>query len=524
MNPYANATTALTARLPRKAPPRSRLAQAALEARRTRSGFPLWRHTVHGLGALGSSQVRPPAAWQTNPAALLALAKAAQKSLKGYASPGLGALGFSPLVGEAGSAVGSKVAATGATSFATYLGAGAAAGPIGIAAGAVIAIAVSLLTKNYFNVNQSNAVCAQVQSAWQKYLTIQGHVAGRALGWKTMVVVFHGAVGSGLFPGNDMHLQFHEGTLQCAGHGDWVDSFLGQTLQGNPVGCGAHNCMPDALQKFNHGNVPAGTPDAIYFVDSILLPMNQGDKIPWITNGAQNPQVHQLLYDLADAYLAQNTGGTTPYVEYPAAQAGTPTAGAEAAPSAAGTSAASAPAAGVAVATTPATSANVPAAGVAVATTPATSANVPAAGAAVATTPATSANVPAAGSGPVQVGTDPTTGLPIYQVPGQSQLYQLVNGSLVPYAPAQSAAMQSAQSYAPAPTGYYQAPTGYYQAPAADTGATAPVGSTGAITTGGFQMNTSTMLLLGGGLVVAFILSYMGEKGRFAAAKREKKH
>ena len=435
---------------------------------------------MHGLGALSGVA---PASWQTNPAALRALVKAAQKSLKGYGG-GLGTLGLSPVAGTVGGKVAGTVAGAAVTSaatagtFGTILASSSVAGPIGLAVGAVIAIAVSLLTKNYFNVNQSNAACAQVQAAWQKYLTIQGHVAGRALGWKTMVVIFHGAVGSGLFPGNDMHLQFHEGTLQCAGHGDWADSFLGQTLQGNPVGCGAHNCMPDALKQFNQGSVPAGTPSAVYFVDSILLPMNQSDKIPWITNGAQNPQVHQLLYDLADAYLAQNSSGTVPYVEYPAAQAGTPTTGAEAAPGAA------------------------------------TSAPTSTSATAVASAPTNLPATAAPSGGPIQVGTDPTTGLPVYQVPGQSTLYQLVNGSLVPYAPAQTNPM-------PTPSGYYQAPAA--QSAPVDTTGAAPAGSTGAITTGGFQLSTSGMLLIGGGLLAAFIMSYMSEKGRHAAAKREKK-
>ncbi|MGH7144782.1 MAG: hypothetical protein ACREJ2_11740, partial [Planctomycetota bacterium] len=194
---------------------------------------------------------------------------------------------------------------------------------IGLVIGAVVAIALTLFKKNYFNVGQSNAACQQVLEAWSKYLEVQGHVAGRALGWPTMVVVFHGATGAGLFPGNDMHLSFHEGTLQCAGHGDWADDFLGMDLNGHAVNnCGAHNCMADALAKYTQerGSIPKGSPDAVYFVDEILLPMNQSAAIPWIYRGGQNPQVHQMLYDLADAYLGAKASGTTPYVEYPASQ------------------------------------------------------------------------------------------------------------------------------------------------------------------------------------------------------------
>jgi hypothetical protein len=315
-----------------------------------------------GLGSLGATAKAIPAKWQVDPTELRKLVAAVNTAPAAVATPvptavavapaymprrlsttrnigfrGFGALGLSPEAGAVTSKVASTAGGAAATAAATTYGAGtilassSVAGPIGLAVGVVIALAVSLFTKQYFNVGQSNQLCAQLEALWQKYLTIQGYVAGRALGWPTMNQLMHAATGAGLFPGNDMHLKFHEGTLQCAGHGDWVDAFTGYTAQGNPGGsCGAHNCMADALRQFNHGDVPAGMPDAIYFVDSILLPMNDPNhaKIPWIYNGANNPQVHQLLYDLADAYLAQFSSGTTPYVRYPQQQVGTPTAGA----------------------------------------------------------------------------------------------------------------------------------------------------------------------------------------------------
>lgn len=266
-----------------------------------------------GLGALD---------WQVSPGALQ---REVRNARRGAARGTFGALGLSQGAGGAveGASTGAKV--------------GTVVPVIGTAIGAVVgAIAGYLLSaKHYFNVQNSNAQCQQLMQAWQQYLSIQGHVAGRALGWSTMQQLFHAAVGAGLFPGNDMHLQFHNGTLACAGHGDWVDDFLGINLQGGSVNaCGAHNCMADALAKYNasRGSVPAGTADAVYFVDDILLPMNQSASIPWVYNGAQNPQVHQLFYDAADAYLGQNASGTTPYVQYPAAQTGTPTAGAVGAP------------------------------------------------------------------------------------------------------------------------------------------------------------------------------------------------
>jgi hypothetical protein len=282
----------------------------------------------------------PVPSWQVDPKALLALHARAARSriagLGGFSSYyGMGSLGLSPTETGIAETVGGKAAAAGASAAATALGAGAVvAGPIGLAAGAIVALALSLFQKNYFNVASSDEQCQQVQAIWEKYLSVAGHVAGRALGWSTMVLVFHGAVGEGLFPGNNMHLQFHEGTLLCAGHGDWVDEFLGDTLQMTPgPACSAHNCMADALAQFRseQGSVPSDTPDAVYFVDSILLPMNQSAQIPWVYQGGQNPTVHQLLYDTADAYLAQNGITSTPYVKYPATPAAAPAAAAPAA-------------------------------------------------------------------------------------------------------------------------------------------------------------------------------------------------
>jgi hypothetical protein len=275
----------------------------------------------------------PVPAWQVDPRELLKLATVAKRSkisgLGGF-SPyyaQFGALGLSPTADAitskvASTAVGTAVTAGVASAIGTGAAAGSIAGPIGAAAGALVALAVSLFQKNYFNVASSDEQCQQVEALWEKYLAVAGHVAGRALGWPTMVLVFHGAVGEGLFPGNNMHLQFHEGTLQCAGTGTWVDEFLGDTIQMTPgPACGAENCMANALERFRseQSAIPSDTPDAVYFVDSILLPMNQSAQIPWVYQGAQNAEVHQLLYDLADAYLAQNGVTSTPYVKYPAA-------------------------------------------------------------------------------------------------------------------------------------------------------------------------------------------------------------
>jgi cell division septation protein DedD len=289
------------------------LSSAGSRARRAR---------LRGYSALGSAAPQVPAAWQTDPKALLALAAQA----KGKPMGRLGRLAYFRGFGLSPTAtsVAETVAPKAASAAASALVAGAAAGPIGVAAGAVVALALTLFQKNYFNVADANAACATEETLWQKYLAVQGHVAGRALGWPTMQTLMHAATGAGLFPLNSQHLTFHEGTLQCAGNGAWVDSFLSNGLGG--TSCSQHNCMADALAKYKTSTVPSGTPDAVYFIDNIVLPMNAGDSIPWINSGASNPQVHQMLYDLADAYLDANNVASTPYVQYPAAPTPAPTA------------------------------------------------------------------------------------------------------------------------------------------------------------------------------------------------------
>lgn len=273
-----------------------------------------------GLGALP--------AWQTDPKALRALVMQVRHG-------GLGSLGLNQTEGKVVGAVASKGAAVGASALATYAGAGAIAGPIGAAVGVVIGLVAGLfMGKHYFDVAAMNADEDKEVQAWNQYTQIQGHVAGRALGLQTMASIWNGAVHSGLFPGNDApksgDLCFHNGCGKYPGDARWVTA----TIQG----CPGHNCFPDALTQFKaqQAGKPANVPDAVYFIDSIFLPLfEQTARIKWISDAANgNTQVHQLLYDAADAYLAQYGSNTVPYVEYPQAQVSTETvAGAEGSPS-----------------------------------------------------------------------------------------------------------------------------------------------------------------------------------------------
>ncbi len=456
-----------------ESPALARLHRATLEARRTRAGVPVSRFA--GFGAAPRTG-KVPAKWQISHTALIALAKATARPAPQAASHPVPHPSPHPSPHPALQAARPPIFRRGLPArsfhglgFSTVGAAGTAVGfipVVGQYASAVMAIAGMLFHKKYFNVGQSNQVCQQLMALWQKYLTIQGHVAGRALGWPTMLQLFHASVGAGLYPGNAMHLSFHEGTLACAGHGNWADSFIGETLQGKPMSCAAHNCLPDALARFNPAAVPSGTPDAVYFIDQIVLPMNAHDAIPWIYNGAQNPQVHQLLYDLADAYLAAHLPNTTPYVEYPAGVA--PGMGSSAT-GATGTSS---------VTGYPGVS---------------TYATGTGSSGAVTTLPQLT-----------QVGTDPTSGAPVYS--SGSGYYEIQNGQAVPYTPTVT---QSGQPALGAPT--------------ATAPATIPAGTVAALSTGGFSLSPTMLLLIGVGLVGAFGYAFMTEKGKRVAAHSEAK-
>lgn len=513
---------------------RAQFDQTLLRARRARSG-------LRGLGLLGNAQAQP-AKWQVDPAALQTLVKlvtspagsvvpqpailapAAQpSSAPSSAIPSLLVHfgGFKVSRGSFGSLglnQGEKGAVQGAA-------AGAKAGTVIPVIGTVVGAAVGAIVgyfmsaKHYFNVANADAECQQLLQAWQKYLSIQGHVAGRALGFETTNQLMHAAVGAGLFPGNNMHLSFHQGTLQCAGHGDWVDSFTGFTIEGNPgAACGAHNCLADAYQQYlqSQSQIPPGTPDAIYLIDSILLPMNAPGKasIPWVYQGAQNSQVHQLLYDLADAYIAQKGGNSTPYVEYPAAQIGTPLTNAESAP----------------VQGAPASASVSP--------------GLPSA-----------AGFPA---GFTQVGIDPVTQAPILAQVGNPQEYELVNGQLTPYNPTQATAVpvstpagvipagtattggmdantlaliQSMMAQGASQNQAYTAALSQLASQGVNTQSQAvqsqlaqavqnPAGgipgATAGIATQGFQMSTSTLVIIGGSLLGVYIVTELLEKRKKA--------
>lgn len=417
--------------------------------------------------------------------------------------PVLGRLGANAVVSTVGSAAAGKAAGVAASAIATDAGIGAAAGPIGLVVGAVVGlVAGKLLNPQYLNVAQANATEATYVQAFNQYKSIAGRAAGRTFGLPTMVAVWKGAVFSGLFPEN--HNQgpqcFHEGCLALSGQPQWIDGTI--SGNGNATFPQAYAAMQSAiaakyssLSAASSGmltdigvprgaqmrglgsmapvraryevqrrrrlgavgitNLPAiGTrpvateaqaqadvlagPAAVVFIDTFWMPLQQRNSPPW--GVPQNALEHQILYDVADAWLATQGITTAPYVAIQAAAqlvqapprvvpaAATPARGTPAAP------VVIPPAVGapVRVVTSPVSPLIAPA------STPATAATPPAiataAGTVTTVSSATQANLNAAlaAQGFNYVGAS-NAGYPIYADAG-GNTYVYANNQLVPYA------------------------------------------------------------------------------------------
>lgn len=238
--------------------------------------------------------------------------------------------------------VGGKV---GGAALATYVGAGAWAGPIGAAAGLVVGLlAGKLLNKQYLNVAEMNAAEDTEVGAFNQYKSVQGQFPGRAVGLEAMRAVWKGALHSGHFPQNNQKQCFHQGCSKYPGNASWIDTAING-------GSRDPNTFPDVYKKFsvdkarmvpqavmtgsvtpsvvmaNYGS-PRGmlrglgdfgtTPDAVVFIDQYFIPANLATgHPPWAV--PTSTVEHQLLYDVADAWLAVQAGSTTPYIAAPSA-------------------------------------------------------------------------------------------------------------------------------------------------------------------------------------------------------------
>jgi hypothetical protein len=246
-------------------------------------------------------------------------------------------------VGSTAIGAGAKVAGA---SIATYAGAGSWAGPIGIAVGAIAGVLVTkLLNKQYLNVNELNAGEDARVAAFNQYRNIAGQVSGRNLGLPTMEAIWEGANYSGLFSANNKRQCYHQGCSKYNGDPSWISgaihggagtgafSFPYAFAQMQKAGVFSRPVQPVARMTqtpvmfragggpvlrgnfAGFGQVPQSvgvTPEAVILIDNYFIPNNRADSPAWAI--PSNALEHQLLYDVADAWLATQPVQTIEFV------------------------------------------------------------------------------------------------------------------------------------------------------------------------------------------------------------------
>jgi len=241
------------------------------------------------MNRFGSGPVVAPFPWQPTRAGLV---------------KGLGALGLSQsATGAAGGAA--TGAATGAAVGSVVPVVGTA---IGAAAGAIVGAITGLLggkSNPQIQIDKTSA-----QNFFGQYANLAGTVSGRSIGLNNMDMVFRGACFAGHFPkwGNKTEMP---------------DSLL--SMPGSPWG-GNDNCFrvlwtaartgakAPGTSGVNTGNNNVPVRDAKTFVDRYVWPSNTSDvdTDPWATTTDQIGK--QIIYDAADAYLAQQDPTTVPLI------------------------------------------------------------------------------------------------------------------------------------------------------------------------------------------------------------------
>jgi hypothetical protein len=305
--------------------------------------------------ALRAARLKDGGLFAANPSGSLLTRGGHAGYMKNPQSAGLGALGVTgrQAAGTAASAAVAPAAATAGSSAATLIGAGAVAGPIGLVVGAVAALLVGkLFNKQYLDVNHANADIDAFTAAFNKYRTIAGSIPGRQFGLDTMEALFKGAVYSGVFPLNNRRLCFHNGCFKAPGDPGWVSGaihggpgtgtftlpYAFQQMQkagafaSSPVGAsGAPAAGPVPVMRIGPvmrsgptGRVAGfgcvrgglgmigGQAEAVVLTDQYWIPNNRADNPAWLV--PTSDIAHQLLYDVADAWLATQPLVTTPYV------------------------------------------------------------------------------------------------------------------------------------------------------------------------------------------------------------------
>jgi hypothetical protein len=260
----------------------------------------------------------------------------------------LGQASSASTIEAAGAGAAARYGATaGATSLASWAGAGAVAGPIGVVVGVVIGLLASkAFAKNYLNVANINVAEDDEVTAFNQYRTVAGRFAGRQVGVPAMRAVWLGAQHEGMFPlaANAPRQCFHNGCLKYGGRPDWVDSVLNHYGGPNDP---APNTFADVYPLWRAASAPPATampavmvgrampaigsartssrmlaglgavnpnlPAAVDFIDNYFIPANRAHSTPpWAV--PSTALEHQILYDMADAWLATQPIMTAQFV------------------------------------------------------------------------------------------------------------------------------------------------------------------------------------------------------------------
>lgn len=235
-----------------------------------------------------------------------------------YRRSSLGALGTSPLVGTvvskgaalgvgtaAGSVIGTAAGTAGGALF------GAAAGSVVPVIGTVIGAVVGILTQKLFGHANYAAVyanIANVAALFNAYTQVAGQYVGRAYGWPELQYIWHGAMVSGLFPGNGPPAgqactqAMIAKKINACGTGQWIDDLLGTSKPTAPnanniaglIGAGLAQGITDPVTMTNNVLVPG--------IEAIAARKNNG----WISvSRSANPALYrQLLMDTADYMMS----------------------------------------------------------------------------------------------------------------------------------------------------------------------------------------------------------------------------
>jgi hypothetical protein len=163
-----------------------------------------------------------------------------------------------------------------------------------------------------------------------------------------MEAIWRGANHSGLFPLNNAKKCYHNGCSKYPGDEGWIYG----AIHGG-AGTGAYS-FPYAFSQMQRemtattgpaapptvrqiqpvmnwrggrvalqglGALADGTPEAVALIDRYFIPNNRSDSPAWaIPSSALE---HQILYDVADAWLDQQATTTTPYIATPNTGGGT---------------------------------------------------------------------------------------------------------------------------------------------------------------------------------------------------------